>query len=289
MSGVHHSRGTSASRQAEQAEQHTTSHARHASHGRGQFNGYTFRIGRAPMQNAGRRTQPLRPRPPSQRQAQVNGEEMNVDTDLMQRLGSRGLDDDDENHRRPPPVEEAGQKGTEQRNDRRPPPKQPRLEVRLPPAKAPAPPLGARLRQAGWPGADVLWSNAQQRPSASQLVQALVAGLLAAARPASARPAAAGSGTLLRMALATAFLRSGAGAEDLSTLAKVKALAMAGRAAQPPRPRDVPLTDEESSANVLVILQGLMMSRPLTKAQRQQAIDRQELLSRSSMLQGVRK
>lgn len=289
MSGIHHSRGTSSTRQAEQAEQSNANdrHARHASHGRGQYNGYTFRPGRAPTQNANRRSQPLRPRAAARRQAQANGEEMNVDTDLMQRLGSSDLDEDE--GRRPPPVEETGQKGTGQGDDRPPAPPAPRLKVRLPPAKAPAQPLAARLQQAGWPGADMLWSNAPQRPSAQQLVQALVAGLLAAALPAAARPAAAGSGTVLGMALTSAFLRSGASAQDLSTLSKVKGLAMAGRAAQPRRPPDVPLTEEERSANVLAIPKLLMMSRPLTKAQRQRAIDRQDMLSRSPSLQGTRK
>jgi len=284
MSGIHHARGTSAGRQAEEARQNTP-HARHASHGRGQFNGYTFRLGRAPMQNTGWRPQPLRPRPAAQRPAQADSEELNVDTDLMQ-----GLDESERNDGERPrsaTLEDAGRKGAGQRDEQAPAPLQARLKVRLPPAKTPAPPLPARLRQAGWPGADLLWSQAPQRPSDQQLVQALVAGLLAAARPAAARPAAAGSGTVLRLALTTAFLRSGAGTQDLSTLAKVKALAMAARAAQPRRSADAPLTEEESSANVLAILQLLMMSRPLTKTQRRQAIDRQDLLSRSSCLQGA--
>jgi hypothetical protein len=285
MSGVHHSRGTSATRHAEHAEQAT--HGRHgqpATHGRGQYNGYTFRLARAPMQNVARRQQALRSRASARQRAQMAAEEMQADFDPMQRAGGSDLDDDE--RRRPPPIEEAGQKGAKQ--DGHPPaPPPPRLKVRLPPAAPPAPPLSARLQQAGWPGADVLWSGAPQRPSVQQLVQALVAGLLAAALPAQARPGAAGSGTVLRMALMAAFQRNGAGTQDLSTLAKVKDLAMSHRAAQPPRPRDVPLSEAERSANVLAIPQLLNMSRPRTQAQRLQAIDRQELLSRSPSLQGT--
>lgn len=282
---VHRSHGTSATRHAEQAE-HTT-HGRQPTHGRGQYNGYTFRLSRAPMQNAARRQQALRSRASAQQRAQVAGEEMQADFEPMQRAGGSDLDDDE--RRRQPPVEETGQKGAKQQDGRPPAPPPPRLKARLPPAAPPAPPLSARLQQAGWPGADVLWSRAPQRPSVRQLVQALVSGLLAAALPAQARPAAAGSGTVLRMALMAAFQRSGAGTQELSTLAKVKDLAMSHRAAQPPRPRDMPLSEAERSANVLAIPQLLNMSRPRTQAQRLQAIDRQELLSRTPSLQGTRK
>jgi len=286
---VHRSHGTSATRHAEQAEQAT--HGRHGhqpTHGRGQYNGYTFRLSRAPMQNAARRQQALRSRASAQQRAQVAGEEMQADFEPMQRAGGSDLDDDE--RRRQPPVEETGQKGAKQQDGRPPaPPPQPRLKARLPPAAPPAQPLSARLQQAGWPGADVLWSRAPQRPSVRQLVQALVSGLLAAALPAHARPAAAGSGTVLRMALMAAFQRSGASTQDLSTLAKVKDLAMSHRAAQPPRPRDVPLSEAERSANVLAIPQLLNLSRPRTQALRLQAIDRQELLCRTPSLQGTKK
>lgn len=287
MSGVHHTRSTSATRHAEQAEHAAHGRHGHAAHGRGQFNGYTFRLGRAPVQGAVRRPQPLRPRPPPQQGAQVAGADMQADSEPMQRVDGRNLDEDE--RRRPTPVAETGQKDARQQDDRPPaPPPPPSLKARLPPAGPPAQPLATRLQQAGWPGADVLWSKASQRPSMRQLVQALVAGLLAAARPAPARPGAAGSGTVLRMALMAAFQRSGAGAQDLSTLAKVKDLAMSHAATQPPRPRDVPLSEAERSANVLAIPQLLNMSRPRMPAQRLQAADRLELLSRSSSLQGPR-
>jgi len=288
MSGIRHPHGTSASHHAHETG-HSTSHGRHSAHpahGRGQFGGYTFRIGRAPMQTGPRRASPLRPRPSAQ-QTQSTGDEMLADIDLSQRAGSSDLDDDE--RRRPPPIEETGQKGAQQQDDQPPAPPPPRLKVRLPPATAAAPPLAARLRQAGWPGADVLWSHAQQRPTDTQLVQALVAGLLAAALPAAARPAAAGSGTVLRMALMAAFLRTGASAQELSTLAKVKGLAMSRRAAQAPRPRDTPPTETECSANVLAIPELLIQSRLRTATQRKQAIDRLDVLSRSPSMQGTRK
>ncbi|HET7862959.1 MAG TPA: hypothetical protein VFL86_01005 [Burkholderiaceae bacterium] len=288
MSGVQHTRGTSAARHSEQAQ--TPTHGRHgqaATHGRGQFNGYTFRLGRAPTQNPARRPQGLRSRPSAQQRAQAQGEEMQADFDLMQRAGGSDLDDDE--RRRRPPVGEADRKWTSQQGERPPAPPSPqRLKARVPPAAPPAPPLAARLQQAGWPGADVLWSQSPQRPTEPQLVQALVAGLLAAALPAHARPGAAGSGTVLRMALMAAFQRSGAGTQELCTLAKVKDLVMSHRATQPPRPHDAPLSDAVRSANVLAIPQLLNMARPRTPTQRRQAIDRQELLSRSPRLQGTR-
>ena len=211
---------------------------------------------------------------------------MQSDYDPMQRAGGSDLDDDQ--RRRPPPVQEAGQQGAKQQGDR-PPAPPPLLKARLPPATPPALPLSTRLLQAGWPGADVLWSKAPQRPSVRQLVQALVSGLLAAALPAQARPAAAGSGTLLRMALMAAFHRSGASAPELSTLAQVKELAMSHRAAQPPRPRDVSLSEAERSANALAIPLLMITLRQRLQVERLQAADRLELLSRSPSLQGTKK
>ncbi len=288
MSGVHHPRGTSASRQTEHTE-HSTAHGRqaqHTSHGRGQHNGYTFRIGRAPTQAGARRPQPLRPRP-SPQQAQ-SGDGMHIEADLSQRPGT---DIDDDERYRPPPVIETENKGAGEQQKRPPNPPKPHLKARLlPPATAPAQTLEARLRQAGWPGADILLGKAaSQGATAPQYVQALVDGLLAATRPPAARPAAAGSGTALGMALTAAFLRAGKDAQDLSTLAKVKHLATSRRAAQGPRPRDLPLTDVERSANVLAIVQLLNAARPRTPAQCGQAIDRLGLMGLPTHIQGNRK
>lgn len=289
MSGVHHPRGTSTSRRAEQTE-YSTAHERqahHPAHGRGQFGGYTFRVGRAPTQAGLRRPQRLRPRPPPpQAQAQSSGDGMHIEADLSQRA-STDIDDD---KRRRTPVIDTENKDAGGQHQRPPSPPQPHLKARLPPpTPAPAQTLETRLRQAGWPGADILLGDAaSQGGTAPQYVQALVAGLLAATLPPAARPAAAGSGTVLGMALMAAFLRIGTNAQDLSTLAKVKHLAMARREAQGPRPRDLPLTDAERSANVLAIPQLLNAARPRTPAQCGQAIDRLGLLVRSSSAQGIR-
>jgi len=284
MSSVNHPRGTSASH-AHQAEQ-SGSHARHAhapSHGLGHFGGYTFRsVTRAPAQGA-RRSSPLRSRP-SPQQAQTNGDNAQGEFDPSLR-DSGDLDADE---RRQPPQIETGHTGADPQDERPPAPPQKRLKVRVPPAApAPAQPLAARLQQAGWPGTDVLWGKASPRPTDEQYVQALLAGLLAAASPPATRPAAAGSGTAIAMALTAAFLGTGANAQQLSTLTKVRQQLMEASAKRAPRPRAVPLTEAERSANVLNPVRALNMSRPRTPQQCSQAISRQGLLSQSPSVQGA--
>ena len=279
--------GTASQTAATQRADHDPrQHGQHnaAGAGRGQHNGYVFRLGPRPAPPSARRAGPLRPRqPPRAAQGAAGGQE--PEHESLDPTSTRTDAVEDKEHRTQAvnmdSMSDAGSDNEAGHRESHAP-----LQARMRPETTPtAQALEALLEQLCGAPAQALCKNTGSNAMAEH-AQALISVLLAIARPDQASSAVKLSSDALQLMAVRAYLHHSGEPRAFSTLERVKQLLVersSTAARQGARP--APASEKEQDRHLLLPLVLLNADRPRTRDQRDQACDRMELLSASRHMQ----